>query len=101
MPLNGTLTVGLFGSLLVMVILPVAPAAVVGVNVTTACTDWPALIVEGVVTPLIPKSDPLTVIIETVRFALPAFDRTRFELPLVPTEIVPKSIELGLTDNCG
>jgi hypothetical protein len=38
-PLNGMVAVGLFGSLLVMVTLPVAAAAVVGANVMVACTD--------------------------------------------------------------
>ena len=53
------------------------------------------------VTPLIPNSEPLKVITDTVRFALPVFDRTKLEVLLEPTATVPKLIELGLTDNCG
>ena len=100
-PVKGTVTVGLFGSLLVTAKLPVAAAAVVGANVRVACTDWPALRVAGVVMPLIPNSEPLKVITDTVRFALPVFERTKLEVLLDPTEIVPKLIEPGLTDNCG
>ena len=98
---SGILSVGLLGSLLVMAILPVAAPATVGEKVTVACADWPALILFGVVTPLIPTSLPVKVIRETVKSADPALLSVRLALPLSPLESVPKLIEAGDTDNCG
>lgn len=100
-PASGTLSVGLFGSLLVIVTLPVAAPATVGENVTAACTDWPALIVFGVVTPVIPNSEPATVTMDTVKFADPVLLRTRLAVPVSPLETVPNAIDAGDTDNCG
>jgi hypothetical protein len=100
-PVSGMFRVGLLGSLLVMAILPLAAPATVGEKVTTACTDCPALIVFGVVIPLIPNSLPVNVIRETVKSADPVLLRVRLALPLSPLESVPKLIEVGDTDNCG
>ena len=100
-PLNATLRLGLFGSLLAIVRLPVSLPVAVGLNVTLACTDWPALIVWGVVTPFTANKDPFTLMEEIVKFAVPVLFKTRPAVPLVPTVTVPKLIALGVTDNCG
>jgi hypothetical protein len=100
-PLNGTLSVGFVGSLLVIVILPEAAPAAAGVNVTANVADELALIVAGVVTPLVAKSAPVTLMTETVKAALPRFDMTRFDVPFEPTETVPKLIELWPKEICG
>jgi hypothetical protein len=100
-PLSGNVCVGLVGSLLTMLTLPLTLPAAAGVNVTVACTDWPPPIVCGMLIPLVVKSVPATVKLETVRFAFPAFVSTRFVVPFEPTSTLPKSIALGPTDNFG
>ena len=94
-PVNGTLSDGFVGSLLVMVTLPVTAPAVVGENVTIACADCPALMVAGVAMPLMPNSEPVNVIIETVKSPDPELPITRFALPFCPFETVPKLIDVG------
>ena len=100
-PLNATFMLGLFGSLLVMVRFPVSLPVPVGLNVTLACTDWPALIVWGVVIPFTANKDPVTLIEEIVKLAVPLLFKTRPAVPFDPTVTVPKLIVLGVTDNCG
>jgi len=100
-PVNGTLSVGLVGSLLVIVMLPVAAPAAVGANVTATWADCPALIVFGVVNPLIVNAEPVTAIADTVRSADPVLLRDKFVLVVCPVETVPNPIEVGETDNCG
>ena len=100
-PVSETATVGLFGSLLTILILPVALPAVVGEKVTTTWADCPALMVAGVVMPLIENSDPVNVIMDTVRSAVPLFVRVRFDVAFKPSESVPKLTLAGLTANCG
>ena len=100
-PVSGTLSVGLLGSLLVMVTLPLAVPADVGEKVTVACTDWPALIVTGVAIPVIPNSLPVRVIRDTVKGADPVLLSTRLAFPVCPLEIVPNPIDAGDADNCG
>ena len=68
---------------------------------TVACRDCPALMVFGVVIPLIPNALPVRVIIDTVKSAEPRLFKTRFAVPFSPFDTVPKSIEVGATDNCG
>ena len=93
--------VGVFGSLLVIAMLPVTAPAVVGAKLATTGTDWPALIVFGVAIPLIPNSAPFSVITETVKSAPPLLAITRFAVPFWPTVTLPKSTVLGLTEICG
>ena len=100
-PLSGTVNVGLVGSLLTILILPVALPTVVGEKVTTAWADCPALIVVGVVIPLIVNAAPVTVIMDTVRSAVPLFVSVRFDVAFKPSDRVPKLILVGLTANCG
>jgi hypothetical protein len=100
-PLIATARLGLFGSLLAIVRLPVSFPVAVGLNVTLACIDWPALIVWGVVIPLRANKDPVTLIEEMVKLAVPVLFKTNPAVPLDPTLTVPKLIALGLTDSCG
>ena len=100
-PVNGTVTVGLFGSLLVMAMLPVAAPVAVGAKVTTACADCPALSVLGVVIPLIVNSEPVTAITDTVRFPDPVLLNVRLAVPVSPFDTVPKAMEAGDTESCG
>ena len=100
-PVSATVTVGLFGSLLTILILPVALPVVVGAKVTTAWADCPALIVAGVVMPLIENSEPVSVTMDTVRSAVPLFVSVRFDVAFKPSDRVPKLILVGLTANCG
>jgi hypothetical protein len=100
-PLNATLRLGLFGSLLAIVRFPVSLPVPVGLNVTLPCTDWPALIVWGVVIPFTANKDPVTPIEEIVRFAVPVLFKTSPAVPFEPTVTVPKLIALGVTDSCG
>ena len=100
-PVKGTLSVGFVGSLLTIEMLPLTAPVAVGENVTVTCADCPALMVFGVVIPLIPKALPVTVIIDTVRSADPALFNTRFAELFCPFDTVPKSMEDGATDNCG
>ena len=81
--------------------LPLAAPAVVGENVTVSGADCPALMVFGVVIPVIPKALPVTVIMDTVRSLEPALFSSRFAVPFRPFDTAPKSMEAGVTDNCG
>jgi len=57
--------------------------------------------VFGVVIPLMPNAVPVSVIIEMVKSAEPRLFKARFAVPFSPFDTVPKSIEVGVTDNCG
>lgn len=100
-PVKGTFRVGFVGSLLTIAMLPLTGPVVVGENVTVTCADCPALMVFGVVIPLIAKTLPVTVIMETVRSAEPPLLNVRLSELFSPADIVPKSMEAGVTDNCG
>ena len=100
-PVRLTTSVGVVGSLLVIVKLPDTAPAMVGLNVKLTGAFCPALIVAGVVIPLIPKSAPESVSTETVKLAVPAFDMVRVEVPVEPTETVPKLTAVELKLNCG
>lgn len=100
-PLKGIFSVGFVGSLLTMAMLPLAAPAVVGENVTVAWADCPALMVFGVVIPLIPNPFPVNVSMEMVKSAEPRLFKTKLAVPFNPFETVPKSIEVGATDSCG
>jgi len=100
-PVKPTTAVGVVGSLLVIVRLPDTAPASVGANVKVTGAFCPALIVLGVVMPLIPKSAPESVRREIVKSAVPAFEMVRLELPVDPTETLPKFTALALKLNCG
>jgi len=100
-PVKSTASVGFVGSLLMIERLPLAAPAVVGENVTVSGADCPALIVFGVVIPVIPKALPVTVIMDTIRSLEPALFNIRFAVPFRPFDTAPKSMEAGVTDNCG
>ena len=88
-PLKFTIALGVFGSLLVIVTLPLAAPEAVGWNVRAIDTDWPALTVLGVATPLSPNSAPVNETIEIVRSLPPLFEIVTVALPVDPTPTVP------------
>ena len=102
-PVKLTTAVGVVGSLLVIVKLPDTAPAKVGLNVKVTGAFWPALMVLGVVMPLIPKSAPESVRTEIVKSAVPALEMVRLEVPVEPTETLPKltALELRLSCGCG
>jgi len=100
-PVKLTTAEGVVGSLLVIVRLPDTAPASVGLNVKVTGEFCPALMVVGVVMPLIPKSAPESVRREIVKFAVPAFEMVRLELPVEPTETLPKFTAVVLKLNCG
>jgi hypothetical protein len=89
-PLSATLRVGLFGSLLAMLTLPVALPTVVGANRTLKDVLAPAAIVAGVVSPLTLKLLPVTEICEMVSEAVPAFVNVKLCDLFCPSVMVPK-----------
>ena len=100
-PVKLTTAVGVVGSLLVIVRLPDTVPASVGLNVKLTGAFCPALTVVGVVMPLIPKSSPESVRREIVKFAVPIFEMVRLELPVEPTEMLPKLTAVVLKLSCG
>jgi len=88
-PASATLIVGLAGSLLVIVKVPVAAPAVVGLKDRLTAADCPAVIVFGVVIPLTLNSAPVSEITEIVRSAVPGLDIVRFKLLVELTPTVP------------
>lgn len=100
-PVKVTVVVGVVGSLLVIVRLPDTAPAAVGLNVNVTAAFCPALMVFGVVMPLIPKSAPESVRTEIVKSAVPAFEIVRVEVPVEPTETLPKPTEVELKLICG
>ena len=97
-PLRFTVTVGVLGSLLVIVTLPETAPEAVGWNVRLMGTDCPALIVFGVVTPVSPNSEPVSEITEIVRSDPPAFEIVSTAFPVDPTLTVPNCTELLLKE---
>jgi hypothetical protein len=89
-PLRLTMVAGLCGSLLVMVIDPVALPAVEGVNDTLKLALPPGAIVLGVVMPVTPNELPLTEINETTRFAPPVLLIVTGPLVVDPVATLPK-----------
>ncbi len=59
-----------------------------------------ALIVFGVVIPVIVKSVPVREIKETVKSEAPLFVSSRLLVAFNPTDTFPKLIAAGLGDNC-
>ena len=99
-PDNATVVVGFVGSLLEITRLPGTLPAAVGVNAMVIEVDCPAAIVAGVVIPLMVKSAPLKLNMDTVRVDEPVLERTKVLVLFTPTEAVPKFTDVGLTDNC-
>jgi len=99
-PDNATVVVGFAGSLLVITRLPVTLPTAVGVNAMAIEADCPAAIVAGVVIPLMVKSAPLKLNMDTVRVDEPVLERAKVLVLFTPTETVPKFTDVGLTDNC-
>ncbi len=100
-PVKLTTADGVVGSLLVIVRLPFTVPAIVGLNVNVTGAFCPALMVAGVVMPLIPKSAPVSVSTETVKFVVPVFEMVRLELPVELTATLPKLTVLELRLICG
>jgi hypothetical protein len=100
-PLKLTTAVGVVGSLLVIVRLPDTAPATVGLNIKVNGAFCPALMVFGVVMPLIQKSTPESVRTETDKSAVPVFEMVRLDVPVEPTETLPKLTALELRLNCG
>jgi hypothetical protein len=84
------MVLGEFGALLVMVMVPVAPPAVVGANSTLNEAVPPAATVAGVVSPLTLKLPPVTEICEIVREAVPVFVRVKDCDLVCPSTMLPK-----------
>lgn len=89
-PDSVTVAVGVFGSLLVIVILPESLPAVVGVKETFIVALPPGTMAPGVVIPETPKGPALMEITEMIRFAPPLFVSVSEPLVVVPTVVLPK-----------
>lgn len=87
---SATVAAGVFGSLLVMVMLPESLPAVVGVKETFIVALPPGTMVPGVVTPETPKGPALTEIREMIRLAPPLLVMVSEPLVVVPTVALPK-----------
>src|SRR5580698_4903761 len=97
-PVRATVAVGVFGSLLVILMLPESLPAVVGVNDTFIVALPPGTIVVGVVMPETPNGPPVTEINEMIRFAPPVFVSVSEPFSVVPRVVLPKfsAVELRL-----
>jgi len=89
------------GALLTIEMLPVAAPAEVGANIAENEALLPALIVIGMLAPLmlnpLPEGDALV----TVNVPVPAFVSVTVCAPLLPTETLPKATLAGLIVSCG
>ena len=88
-PLKLTVAVGVVGSLLVIVSVPVAAPAEVGWKAKVAVAEVPAAMVLGVVMPLTLNSAPAREIKETLRSAEPRLEIITVELLIEPVATVP------------
>jgi hypothetical protein len=91
---------GEFGALLTSEMLPVALPPVVGANCAVKVAVCPALIVNGVVRPLIANPAPEVLACEMVRLAVPEFVRVTVCEPELPTATEPKVTDAGLAPSC-
>jgi hypothetical protein len=98
-PVNGTLTVGLLGLLLLILILPVSPPTVVGANTTLNVAVFPGTTVAGIGMPLTLKLAPLSPICEIVNVAVPVFVTVKLCDFVCPSTTLPKLKLAGDTDN--
>jgi hypothetical protein len=98
-PLNAIVS-GEFGPLLTTEMLPVSLPELVGVNVALIVADWPAVKVNGVVTPEIVKPVPVTLTAETVTLAVPLFFSVIACALLLPTFTLPKFSLAGEAPSC-
>ena len=92
--------VGVWGSLLVMVMLPALLTAPVGEKVTFNVAFAPGAIVAGVLMPETPKGPPLTEIIEMARLEPPTLLTVTLPVAVVPTVTLPKFKLVGVTLTC-
>ena len=95
-PVSATVAVGVVGSLLVMVMLPLAAPEVVGEKVRLTGTDCPAAMVRGVVIPVSPNSAPFKVTTETTKSAAPLLPMVKVDVPFEPIDTVPKPTDAGV-----
>jgi hypothetical protein len=98
-PLRATLS-GELGALLVTVTLPLALPVAVGAKAALNVAFWPALMVSGVVIPLIAKPLPDALAAETTTLAVPEFDSVIVWDPLLPTRTLPKLTLEVLAESC-
>ena len=97
-PVRGMVRVGL-EALEVMVTVPVALPAAVGVNLTVKGTLFPAAIVTGSDNPLTVKSELFVVAAVTVTLASDAI-KLPDAVPLLPTATLPRFSVVGFTLSC-
>jgi hypothetical protein len=98
-PVNGTLTVGLLGLLLVILILAVSLPTVVGANATLKVALFPGATAAGIGMPLTLKLAPFSPICEIVRVAFPVFVTVKLWDFVCPSTTLPKLKLAGETDN--
>ncbi len=98
-PLNAIVS-GEFGALLATEMLPEALPELLGANVALIVADWPAVKVNGVVTPEIVKPVPVTFTAETVTLAVPLFFKVIACALLLPTFTLPKLSLAGEAPSC-
>jgi hypothetical protein len=89
-PVSAIVAVGVCGSLLVMIMLPVSFPAIVGEKEAFNVALAPGRIVLGVDMPETPKGPPLTEINEMTRFAPPVLLTVSEPLVVFPTTVLPK-----------
>ena len=100
-PASAKFAVGVAGSFDTRAIFPVTAPLVVGAKLTVIGTDVPALIVFGVVIPETPNSDPVRLIMETIKSEAPLLPTVRVSGSVVPIDTVPKSRLVGDNVRCG
>jgi hypothetical protein len=92
---------GELGALLTKEIEPVELVAAVGVKTALKLALLPGAMVNGVVNPVKLKPLPVTLAWETVRLALPLFDREKVWELLVAITTLLKAALVGVTVSCG
>ena len=85
--------------MLTMEMLPVVAPAAVGVKIAENDALLPALIVIGMVAPLMLNPVPEGFAWVTVKVAFPAFVSVTVCVPLLPTDTLPKATLAGLIVN--
>jgi hypothetical protein len=95
------MSVGEFAASLTKVILPLAPPACAGANLTAKVAVWPTDNFRGVVIPLMVKPDPAIEAWDRFRLAAPELVSVTDLLPELPTDTLPKLTELRLRDSWG
>jgi hypothetical protein len=91
---------GEFGELLVITTPPLSTPAAVGANLAMKETDWFALTVTGVVSPLTEYPVPLASNEVSVSAKFPLLEIVTVCVVLPPTETFPKEIKVGTKEAC-